>query len=64
MEVIVKKIGTMSNGNMYILLNSTVDNVFGKQIMSAFVSVVSTDLVEGSTITLTPIEYKSIQWTA
>ena len=60
MEVIVKKIGTMSNGNMYILLNSTVV----KQIMSAFVSVVETELVEVAVLNLSPAEYKSINWTA
>lgn len=64
MEVTVKKIGTMSNGNVYILLNSTVDNVFGKQVMSAFITVVSTDLVEGSILQLSPAEFKSITWTA
>ena len=64
MEIIVKKIGTRSNGDTYILLNSTVVNVFGKQIMSAFIAVTETELVEGAVLQLTTKEYNSIDWKA
>ena len=64
MEVIVKQIGTMRNGNTYILLNSTVKSTFGTQVMSAFITVTETELVEGAVLQLTTKEYNSIDWKA